>query len=100
MSSPKVLKIVFVIGIVATLAALVLAPKVEGYGDFVARVFLVSLGALSLTYSAYAIKKGEVEVKGFTSKRSDSPALFWFGICVYLFLGCSMLGISLMQIYT
>jgi hypothetical protein len=94
------LKAAFAIGIVATIAAAFLVPKVEGYGDFVARVFLVSLALLSLTYSAYAIKKGEVEVKGFVSKRSESPALFWFGVSVYIFLGCSMLGINLLQIYT
>ena len=94
------LKAVFALGIIATLTAAVFAPKVEGYGDFVARVFLVSLGLLSLSYCGYAIRKGEVELKGFTSKRSESPELFWFGVGIYIFLGSSMLGINLMQIYT
>ena len=96
----RLLKTVFILGCIATFSAAVFAPKVLDYGDFVARVFIVSLALLALTYCFYAYKKGEIEVKGFVSKRSESPGYYWFGMLVYLFFSVAMLSITFVQLYT
>jgi hypothetical protein len=96
----RLLKTVFIIGCVATISAAILAPKLEGYGDFVAQIFLVSLSLLSLTYCLYAFNAGEVEVKGVSSKRSESPGYYWFGMLIYLSFSIAMLSITFVQLYT
>ncbi|PKG57546.1 hypothetical protein [Shewanella sp. GutDb-MelDb] len=94
----RLLKTVFILVCIATFSAAVFAPKVEGYGDFVATIFLVSLALLALTYCLYAFNKGEIEVKGFVSKRSELPGYYWFGMLIYLSFSVAILSIIFVQL--
>ena len=96
----RLLKTVFVLGCIATFSAAVFASKVLGYGDFVARIFIVSLALLALIYCFCALQKGEIEVKGFVSKRSESPGYYWFGMLIYFSFSVAMLSITFVQLYT
>lgn len=100
MNHSRLLKTTAVIGVGATICAAIIAPQVEGYSDFVSLIAFVSLSLFLLVYCLYAFKAGEIEVRGFVSKKEESPKLYWFGMLIYLVFSVAILSISFHQQYT
>ena len=94
------LKVVFAIGVIAVALFAFFAPKIEGYGDFVATVFLVSLANFLIAYCVYAYFIGEIEVKSHVVKRSESPLGFWFSLALYSCFSIFILQHFISGLYT
>jgi hypothetical protein len=99
-NTSRLLKTIFILGCLATLTALVFTPQSEGYGNFVAKIFIIFLCPFLLVYCVHAIKNGEIELSSITVKRSESPAGFWFGIAIYATFSIFTLYTLIWQTYT
>lgn len=100
MNTSRLLKIIFILGCLATLLGLVFTPQTDGYGDFVATIVFIFLCPFLLVYCVHAVKNGEIEVKSITVKRSESPSGFWFGIFIYATFSIFTLCTLIWQAYT
>ena len=100
LNTSRLLKTIFILGCTSTFLTAILIPLTEGYGDFVATVVFIFLCPFLLIYCIHAFKIGEIEIKSFTVKRSDSPGGFWFGIVIYSTFAISVLSIMFWRTYT
>jgi hypothetical protein len=78
----------------------IVTPKVEGYGDFVARVALFVLSVHWLTHCVYAYNFGKIDTKGFLVLRNETPKSFWFALGTRFVFSIIFLVILYQQKYT
>jgi hypothetical protein len=101
LNTSRLLKTIFILGCISTLLTAILIPQSEEYyGNFVGLIIFIFLCPFLLVYCIHAIKTGEIEVRSFTVKRSESPGYFWFGILLYLLFSIYILIIMFQRTYT
>jgi hypothetical protein len=100
LSYARVYKISLAVFLLIIIVTAIVSPKVEGYGDFVAKIALFILSLHWLLHCVYAYKFGKIDTKGFMVLRNESPKNFWFAVGIRFVASISFLVILYQQTYT